>query len=164
MQIKELIKTLESNKDFKNWKKTHKIDYLVHIFKMVDETNKDLWQIGYYNKEEDQITTCILEKDKVQIVPETEIFRKEKHVIKKLNLTKIKVDFEKALEKALALQKKEYQAEKPIKIIAILQHLDQQLWNITFVTISFKTLNIKINAETGEIKSHDLKSLVDFKK
>jgi hypothetical protein len=162
MQIKDMIKKLETSKEFKAWRRKHKSEYLVHIFKMVDQANKDSWQVGYYNKAKDQITTCLIDTN-IQIVPETEIFRKEKHVIKKLDLSKIKVDFKQALNTAVELQKDKYPNEPPVKIIAILQNLDKQLWNITFVTASFKTLNIKINAQSKYIESDDLASLVDFK-
>ena len=164
MQIKNLIKNLKSSSEFKNWRKTHKQDYLVHIFKMIDKANQDIWQIGYYSKENDKITTFILEKTKVTIVPEAEIFRKEKHEIKALDLKKIKIDFKQAIDKAKELQKKEYKTEKSLKEFTILQHLENfQVWNTTFVTTSFKTLNMKINAETGKIETHDLRSLIDIK-
>ena len=48
----------------------------------------------------------------------------------------------------------------------ILQNLGEfgNIWNITYVTHSFKTLNIKINAENGKILHHSLDSLMDFVK
>ncbi|MBW3022928.1 hypothetical protein KY308_02405, partial [Candidatus Woesearchaeota archaeon] len=56
-----------------------------------------------------------------------------------------------------------YKTHIPIKRIAILQHLPiGQVWNITYVTQSFNTLNIKINAETKEIVSDKLVSIVQF--
>lgn len=39
-----------------------------------------------------------------------------------------------------------------------------KLWNITFVTHSFRILNMKINAEDGKISYHNLESLMDLVK
>ena len=52
------------------------------------------------------------------------------------------------------------------KTIVILQNLSEfgNIWNITYVTHSFKTLNMKINAENGKILHHDIVSLMDFVK
>jgi hypothetical protein len=60
------------------------------------------------------------------------------------------------------LQKKEYKSSQPFKKIFILQNLDQwgQVWNVTFITTDFKTLNIKINAENGKVLSHKLISII----
>jgi hypothetical protein len=164
MEIKDIIKLLESNSEYRDWKKIHKTYYLVHLFKMADEANKDIWQIGYYGKEEDKITTFLVEKDIVKVIPEGEIFREEEHSLKKLDLLNVKIDYSEALKIAHELHAKNYKQEQIFKAIMILQHLEEQIWNVTFVTSSFKTLNIKINAETGQIISHDIQSLIEMSK
>ena len=50
------------------------------------------------------------------------------------------------------------------KTIAILQNIELgQLWNITLVTSSLKTINIKIDAKTGKTIKHELISLFQFR-
>ena len=51
------------------------------------------------------------------------------------------------------------------KIIAIIQNLDkEQIWNVTFLTQSFKTLNLKIKSDNGEIIEKKLDSLFKIEK
>ena len=163
MEIKSVIKKLDNNKEFKKWKADNKDFYLVHAFKMLDECNKDEWQIGYYDSKEDKMVTFIVEKDDIKMVPEREIFRKEKQEIKKIDLNRIKISLEKILDLAKDFTNKEYCGEKSLKTIILLQNLDiGQVWNITFLTNSFKTLNLKINSENGKILKHELTSLLQF--
>jgi len=163
MQTKDIIKDLCEHSEFKNWKKENKDCYLVHVFKMLDEPNEGIWQIGYYNKEKDKITTFFIEKDDIKVIPEEEAYKRPKSIIKELKIDKVKTSMEEAMEKANEIMKKEYSQEQPVKTILILQNIKEGLvWNITFVTQSFKTLNIKISAETGKVVSHELISLMQF--
>jgi uncharacterized membrane protein YkoI len=164
MQIKKIYKQLISNPEFKSWKKENKSYYLTHFFKMFDKVNKNVWQIGFYDEKTDKITVFILEKDDLKISTEHEIFKKENHKVRELNLNKVKIDVEKALQIAINKQEKDYNNQDPTNLILILQNLDiGQLYNITFVTQSFNTLNIKIDADNGTILEHSLSSLVDLK-
>ena len=58
----------------------------------------------------------------------------------------------------------EYKQETPFKIITILQKLDiGQVYNITYVTQSFKVLNFKIDSSNGKVLKKSLKSIMEFK-
>ncbi len=164
MEIKDVIKKkIEADSEFKEWKNSNKNYYLVHCFKMLDPANRDEWQIGYYNSEKDKMITFIVEKDDIRMVPEKDIFRKEKEKIKEIDLKKVKLSLDKILEMAKDLMKKEYKGEMAMKTIILLQHLDVgQVWNLTFLTSSFKTLNIKIKSDDGKIVKHELTSLLQF--
>jgi len=163
MKIKELLKGLDTSKDFQAWRKKNPASFLAHVFKMIDEANKDDWQVGFYNPD-DTITTFIVTKDDVKALPEAEIFKKPDAKIMQLDMDDIKIEMGDAIEKARNLQKKEYPKELPTKEIIILQKLDiGQLYNITLVTQSFNTLNIKVDAKTGKVIKHKLISLVDLK-
>lgn len=159
MKIKELLKTLEQSKEFKDWKKLNKDSYFVHIFIMSEQGN----QIGYYNPKNNKITSFIIE-EQIKIMPEEEPFKKEKTKIKPLDIEKVKIDYDKALETANNLQKEKFSEHKPVKTIAILQNIENKdLWNITFITQSFNTLNIKVDAATNKIIEHKLTPLMQFK-
>jgi len=162
LMIRKIIKKLESSQEFKEWKKDNKDSYISYVFKMPDEMAPDEWQIGFYNKN-DTITTFMV-KDTVHMMPESKIFKKPGENVLKLDINKIKIDPEKALQKAEELQQKKYETEPIIKRILLLQNLSVgQVYNITFLTRTFKTLNIKIDSKTGKIVKHELASLMEFK-
>ena len=157
----EIIKKLESSKEFKEYNKKNQDIFLAHVFYMIDDVNKDVVQIGYYNKKTEMIVTFIIEKDKITMNPEEKVFKEQKTAIKKLDLANVKIDVNEALEIAEDIQKQKYSAQIPVKRIAILQHLPVgQVWNITCLTQSFKTLNIKIDSGTKKIVSDSLISVV----
>jgi hypothetical protein len=71
---------------------------------------------------------------------------------------------EQAMETASKLNTESYPQIKSSKQIIILQNLEQgQLWNLTFVSSSMDVLNIKIDAASGEVLSHNLNRLFEFR-
>ncbi len=160
MEVKKLYEKLTGSSEFKAWKKKNPKAYLVHFFKM-EEENRGGWQIGYYDREKDRITTFLV-GEQIGIIPEQEVFKKTM-AIKRLVITKVEIDAEKALGSIKRLQEREYSAEKPIKTVMILQNIGRaQVWNITYITKSFNTLNVKIDASSGRVIQHKLSSLVKF--
>jgi len=163
MEILNVLKRLEEDKGFKEWKGKHKESFLAHVFKMLDDANIDDWQIGYYNKD-DTITTFIMTKEDIKIAETENIFKRPDAKIKKLKKEEIKIEITEALQTAEKIQATEYKQEIPFKIITILQNIDVgQVYNITYVTKSFKTLNIKVDSKTGKVIKKSLKSIMDFK-
>lgn len=163
MDIKAIIKKLKADSEFNNWKKINKDYYLVHCFKMLDPANRDEWQIGYYDDKNDKMVTFIVEPGEIRMVPEKDIFRKEKQRIKEIDMKKVKLSLDKILDIAKKFIDKKYKGEMSMKTIILLQHLDVgQVWNLTFLTNSFKTLNLKISSESGKVLKHELTSLLQF--
>lgn len=163
MEIIKVLERLEESKEFKEWKKKNKNSFLAHVFKMLDEANRDDWQVGYYNKD-DTITTFILTPNDIKIAETENIFKKPEAKIQELDKEKIKVDITKALETAEKTQAKEYKQETPFKIITILQKLDiGQVYNITYITQSFKVLNFKIDCSNGKVLKKMLQPIMNFK-
>ena len=163
MQLKEKLEILEKDTKFSDWKKKNEKSYLAHIFRMFDKANENIWQFGYYNSD-DTITTFILENDEVKEIPEQEIFKKDKKVLDPINLEKIKISFEDAVETAKRIQQEKYKQHPIMKTIAILQKLNSQVFNITFVTKTFGTLNIHVDSEDGKLVSDKFTSLMDIAK
>lgn len=161
MEFKKAVDRLLKSKEFKEWKHTCKNSHLAHGFISVDDN--DQWQIGYYNKETDKITSFVMGSE-IVINPEENIFKEEHTEVKELDLDKINVDESKALEIAENLQQTYYSSDPPMKKILIIQNIDLgQIWNITFITRTFKTLNMKIDAETGRIIEHKATSIMQFR-
>ena len=74
-------------------------------------------------------------------------------------------DFEDAVSIANKFQREKYSTEIPIKKIVVLQNIDfGQIWNITFISKTFNTLNMKIDAGSGQVKKHLLVSLFSMGK
>lgn len=164
MEFKKALNKLEKSSEFKKWKEENKDDYFSYAFSELRDEEGE-WQIGYYNKKDDRITTFIVNK-KIEIVPQQEIFKKPGTKVNKIDLNKVKLSFAEIIDKATQLQKEEYPKEVADKTITILQNLEEfrNIWNITFITKAFNTLNIKINAENGKILEHKLSSIFDFRK
>jgi len=164
MEIKEALKRLEESKEFKEWKEKNKEDYFSYAFCEINEQG-GVWQMGYYNKKEDKITTFIVDEE-IKVMPQQEVFKKPDMKVNKVELGKVKLSFAEIIDKASEFQKKEYPKEETNKTIAILQNLEKlgTVWNITFITRSFNTLNVKVSSENGKVLEHKLSSIFDLRK
>jgi len=162
--INELISKLEDTALFKKWSSSHPDAFLTHAFIQIkDEESTD---IGYFDEKNEMMTTFMMDTDgKVIDSREDKVFREPGKSILCLNIEKVKKDLKTCLEIAANLQKEKYSVHTPVKRIVILQNLEVgQVWNITFITSSMKTLNIKIDAETGDIVEEGLHSIMEFSK
>jgi len=160
-EFKEALKILEESEVFKKWKKENPEAYLSYGFFVVDDTDFK-WKIGYYHG--DKITSFVV-GDKIEIGEDEDVFQKEKKRVEGIVLDNLKLDIAEAVAIANQVQQEEYSAELPRKIIAIIQNLDkEQIWNVTFLTQSFKTLNIKIKSDNGEVTEKKLDALFQFEK
>ncbi|MBT7903250.1 hypothetical protein HN587_05285 [Candidatus Woesearchaeota archaeon] len=163
MKIKDLIDKLANNSEFIAWKESHKDTLLAHIFFICDNPTLINYDIGYYTADNNRMTTFLVSGDDIKINSDQEIFKDPTHPILELDLSKINLEFEEAIGLASALQQEKYSADLPMKKFVILQHIKQGLvWNVTFMTQSLKTLNIKIDAESKEIVEHKATSMMDF--
>lgn len=163
-KIKKMISELEKSGCFREWKKERPDYKLAHVFKMMDDANKNIWQVGYFNPHNDMIATFVVEET-VELNQEEAAFKKPGSHIKELDLNKVRIGYEKAISIAEELRKKEYLKEMPIKMFFILQNLPEgQVYNITYISATFKTLNIKVDSDSGKIKKHSLISIFEFDK
>ncbi len=157
MEIKDLVKGLEESERYRDWEKNNKGFYIVHVFYMTGHPP----QVGYYNDDLDRIITFDLAQD-IIINPASEVF-KEKQRVRRLRLDEISVDKPEASRIAVDFRKEKYPGEIPDKEMLLLQEIGgRMVYNQTYFTRAFNTLNIKIDASTGRILSHELASLVSF--
>ena len=166
MDLKPSLKKLEESNDFKKWHQKNKNTYLSYVFKIPQEMSSEEWQFGFYNKKKDKITTFIISGNDIKSRPEEEIFKKEDMKVEGIQLDKVKLAFDSAIGKADEFQQKNFPKDKSVKTIAILQNMPKlgNVWNITYVTEAFNTLNMKIDAATGKILEHKLSSIFSFRK
>ena len=166
MDFKAALKKLENSSKFKSWKKQNKDSYFSYSFKIHQEMKEDEWQLGFYNKKNDKIATFVVNGSNVEIKPEEDVFKKEGMKVNEVRPSNIKIAFDNALGKASEFQEKSFPKDKSAKTIAILQNLPElgNIWNITYVTETFNTLNMKIDAATGKVLEHSLSSIFSFRK
>jgi hypothetical protein len=161
MNVLETIENLEKSKEFGSWKKGHKDSYLVHCFRMLDEANKNIWQIGYFNPDSNLISVFVV-NEKISKNEDAEVLKEQEKLVQPLKTKDIKILEEDALQKAKETTNANYKGTVVFKSFMILQNLEKfgQVWNITFVTQRFQTINVKIDAKTGEVKVHNMASLI----
>ena len=160
MDLHTALKKLKQNKQYKD---VSKDIYFSYALIMIEDSKEAPWLLGFYHKSTDKMITFTVE-DEIKMEQEEEIFKKPGMEVKPLDIEKAKIPYNEILKISQEFQKEKYPNELSRKTIAIFQNLEQygNIWNITYVTISFKTLNMKINAENGEIMDHNLQSLMDF--
>jgi len=166
MELKTALKKLESNSKFKEWKKGNKDNYFSYAFTTIECETQSGWQLGYYNKKSDKLTTFILENEDIKISPEEDVFKQPGMDVNEIDLKKLKLSLEFVLKKLENVLKKDYPKEMVIKKVIILQNLEKfgNVWNITCVSQSFNIINVKIDVEKGNIEENKLASIFEFKK
>lgn len=162
MDVHKALADLTRHVIFKDWHKENQDYFLAHAFVMLDEPNKNTWQIGFYNTNDQQMVTFILDGQSVKKTEGQEVLKSEGD-IKPLKPEHIKLSVEDALAKATQCYQEHYKGEPHIKHFFIIQNIDgQHLFNITYFTQAFNTINIKIDAETGDIIKHTKQKLAAF--
>lgn len=166
MDIKPALSKLEESPEFKKWRHKNKNTYFSYAFKISQEMDMDDWQLGFYNKKKDKITTFVMDGNSIKIRPEEEIFKKEGMEVNEIQLHKVKLTFDNAVGKADEFQQKNFPKDRSVKTIIILQNMAKlgNIWNITYVTEAFNTLNMKIDASSGKVLEHSLSSVFSFRK
>ncbi len=157
-QFKEAFKLLKNSDEFKEWKGKNPETYLSYAMYVVEDED-DNWKIGYYHKEHNKVISFDV-GEKIKVEPEDKVLKEKNKTVGKIDAGKVKHDLSDAVTTAVNLQKEEYATEAPKKIIAILQTLEgEQVWNITFFTQSFNTLNFKIRSESLRVIDKKLQPL-----
>lgn len=164
MNLQEALDILKGDDAFTGWREDNKDAYLSHVFRMLEQ-GKDDWQLGYYSAKDDRITTFLVAENKVEIRPDEEIFKEEHTTVKPLDLDKATKSLHDIIEAAKRYQEENHPKDKPMKIIAILQNLQEagQVWNLTLITQAFNTLNLKLDPATAEVRDSKITSIFSFR-
>jgi len=166
MELNQALERLNKSKEYKDSVKEDKDIFLSYALMTIEKNEASPWQLGFYDRATDKITTFVIGKGEIAVQKEEEVFKKPGTEVKPIDMEKSKLKFDEIIKKAEKFKKEEYPKETISKTIAILQNLQDfgTIWNITFVTDSFNTLNLKINAENSEVLHHNLESLMSFVK
>ncbi|MFH1316550.1 MAG: hypothetical protein ABII01_03465 [Candidatus Woesearchaeota archaeon] len=165
MDIIKSYNEMVKDKKYIEWKKKNMDCFLAHAFLMFDKTNEGIIQFGFYNPKTDRIITFVIEKGNISISAETEIFKRPESKLKELDIGKVKLTLEEAKKIMEDFQHNEYKNQLQLNSFVILQNIDEgQVYNFTYITMTFNTLNVKIDSETGEIIKHTLTPMMDMGK
>ncbi|MFC1696908.1 hypothetical protein ACFL1H_01120 [Nanoarchaeota archaeon] len=164
MDVKAAYDRLKDDQGFKKWQKENKQCVLAHAFITVEGDMASDWQFGFYNKDNDKMVTFFVQ-DKIQQMPEAEIFKRPEAVIVKFEIEDVKIPFARAMDVLNEFKEKEFDKEHITKSIVILQHIQDigLVWNVTNLTQTLNVLNVKISADSGEIKKHSFEAIMNFK-
>jgi uncharacterized membrane protein YkoI len=157
MDVNDTVSRVTDSVLYRQWSRDNPGFYLVHVLYM----SKHPPQVGFYNKSTDRMYTFNVDDD-ISINPEAEVFKNQKSIAQ-LKLEKVKIDKARALDIVQEQKKEKYPGEILETEIVILQQIKAGLvYNVTYFTKAFKTLNIKVDAMEGKIISHEIASLVGF--
>ncbi len=149
---------------FEEWKKEHDSAIFSYAFISADKELSSDWQIGFYDKKQDKITTFSIINSKVADHRTDKVFKQPGSKMLEIEMSQVKLNVGDILKSVDEFMKKEYSAEVVNRKILILQNLAEfgTVWNITLITLNFNSVNIKVDAATGKVKAHKLTSLREF--
>ena len=161
MDLHATLNKLTKHPVFKEWHEKNKEYFLAHAFVMLDEPNKNTWQIGFYHPKKERMVTFLV-ADTITHTEEQEVLKSTAD-IQPLKPEEVTLSVEEALKTSKDCLKEHYKTEQPLKEFFIIQHAEgHTLFNITYFTQSLKTINIKIDSKTGKVVKHSLQSLAEF--
>ena len=161
MELKEALKKLNESKEFNDWNKKNAAAFFSYALKIIEESKEQPWNLGFYRKSTGKVVTFIVDQ-KIDMQEEEEIFKDPDTKVEPIETEKAKISFSDILEKGKKFTDKAYPNELINKTKAILQNLEKYgtVWNITHITPSFNTINIKADAEDGKVLYNNIESIM----
>lgn len=162
--VPDAVVELKQNRLFTSWKKAHPQSVLSHFFTSLDSRYqaKSAWEIAFYEPSKEKIAVFVHNQaGEITLQKEDGIFKRESDVVEELELKSVVIPFEKA--KAIFTDKAKELFPKMVigdGFIVLQTILGKTLWNFTFITKTLQFINIKINAASGEVDSHQVVELV----
>ncbi|RME30821.1 hypothetical protein D6789_04525 [Candidatus Woesearchaeota archaeon] len=159
MELKEELEKVTASEEFSAYTQEVPDARFVHAFRMYGQGDNG-WQFGFYSAEKDKIVVFTAEP--ITRLPDDDVFSKTQP--EPLNIEEVKTAPDKAIAAAKELMKNKYPAETAKQIILILQHLTEPVYNLTLVSHTLNFLNVRVSAATGEILTHELRSIMSLKR
>ena len=146
LEFRESLKKLENSEEYKFYKKKNTESYLINVIFL------EFPELNYFSPKT-KIITVFRIKDKI-IAQELD---KEEREFPKLEIDKIKVDFNEAIK----IFEKEKSYSQDSKIITILQQNSEPTWNLSQLTPEIKILHVLISAVSGELLESTYKQIIE---
>ncbi len=160
MKIKEIVAQVEQSEEFKDWREQNKEIYLANLFMMFEQEYTP-WQVSYYNKKDDTMTSFTIEKS-ITMNPGAEVMKSQQQITP-LELDSITTSPEEALTIAEGVLKEKYSKNIISKKILVLQQSEVPFWNVTFICSTFNVVNVRMDASTKKIIKDSETNIMKFK-
>ena len=152
MNISKAHIALKKAPIYKKWKEKNASSFVASFFRVTGDPECDYWRINCYMPEKDKLTSFSVNENKVRMdQKDVEILKRKETKVEPLDVDKVRVDLNEALEKTDASRRERYPEVKSEKKMILLQHHGELIWNITYLGGMMKVLNFKVSAETGKI-------------
>ncbi len=163
MELQNVLESLEKTQEYQAWRTTHEQAFLAHAFVMLDEPNKNTWQVGYFDEAKNLMSTFVVQGTTIELIPDQEVLKAEQHILA-LDPAAVQLPVAEALAIAQKTKMEHYPREMPAKTFFIIQNIEAHgtVFNITYFTVSFKTINVKISTRNGEVVHHSMQALAAF--
>src|SRR3989338_6543135 len=152
-EFKPAFERLTRDSLFAKWKALHESCYFSYALAMSGEGEEQLWHFGFYDKAEDRVTSFSVGKSVSVQEESSEVFKAPEHIVKEIELDKIKISLKDVLLGVKAFLKENYPSEIPLKVIVNLHYSEDfgTVGNISFFMRSFNIVNLKAGTSTGEV-------------
>ena len=158
MDAGQIVSEAEATGDYLEWKKSNPSAYLTSVFAMFSGDHEKEWLVNYYNPGNSAITSFSAAGKKNS----EEAFKKEGS-IPELDMVEVKIGEPEAMDRAKKELMEKYPGNATQKTVVVLQKPEAvAIWNVTFITSSFKVINVKLSAAEGEVISRNASSISDF--
>ncbi|MBI4016214.1 MAG: hypothetical protein HY363_00800 [Candidatus Aenigmarchaeota archaeon] len=155
--IPQLIEKVRQHNLFITFADKNPQAFLAHVF-----IQDDTLQVGFYDADKQRMTTFVVDGNRTDRIDDQEVLLKDGNILP-LELNKCVIIPAAAKKIFSDTAKKEFPKETQQKFFAILQQTPEgPIYNMTALTASFKTLNIKISAVDGAVKKFSCESLTSF--
>ncbi len=162
MEFQQALRAVEQSEAFTAWRSSHSSAFLSHAFVMLESETDRVWQFGFFDDSSSKVTTFVLAPEGVRVMPEEEIIGKGMAVAP-IAADAVTASVNAVLEAANAARHAHYPQESRIKTFFIVQmSAGKAVFSVTFLTQSFKTINVKIAADTCDVMEHSMAALMDF--
>jgi len=148
---------ISKNKKVSSWMKSNEGSFLANAFNTAEGSQFGPWQFGFFHPST-KMMVAINATMQPSISEPSEILESG-NPIRELDLSKVRIKLDDALEKAWEAGKK-HPKESFIRKLVILQHSDKQHWNITLVSQSLNTLTVKVDSQSGAVLDEQFGSLI----
>jgi len=167
MDVKDFLARVEGSLVFKEWKQSHESNFLAHVFVMLDGLKRESLvsgdcQVGFFDSVKGFMATFFVDGGNVRVVVDQEILKSDLGIFE-LDVGKISVSVDSVLDCACSVLCKDYANAGVLRTFFIVQQLrGVPVFNITFFTLNFKTVNVKVSAVDGSVVHHSSASVAEF--
>ncbi len=155
MNIVDIVNLLEKHDLYVTFHTKYAEAYLAYVF-----VQEDVVQVGFFDSKSERMTTFVVSGERVDVIENQEVLRKEGDLLP-LEIVRCVISIAHAKNIFEKVHKEKYSGEVLKTVFVVLQQgLKGPVYNITALTNSLKTLNVKISAEDGIVLQDSCQSLV----